>query len=121
MYNCAGRISSLRCDFPETRAGSDIEWRLKRAVVSLDFKFELIDPYNVAGLIALAQEQRGVFFRFGQTAPGIFKVRFTSLLFLKMLGVDNFAKGTPHLTSPFGGRSILLRCRDSASIFRRPA
>lgn len=81
MYNCAERISSLRREFPKTRAGSDIEWRLKRVVGSLDFKFELIDPYNVAGIIALAQEQRGAFFRFGQAAPEIFRVRFASLLF----------------------------------------
>lgn len=74
MYNCAERISSLRCDFPNTRAGSEIEWRLKQTVGFLDFRSELIDPYNVAGLIALAQEQRGVFFGFGQTAPEIFKV-----------------------------------------------
>lgn len=74
MYNCAERISSLRCDFPNTRAGSGIEWRLKQTVGFLDFRSELIDPYNVAGLVALAQEQRGVFFGFGQTAPEIFKV-----------------------------------------------
>lgn len=82
MYNCAERISSLRRQFPETRAGSDIEWRLKRAVVSLDFKFELIDPYNVAGLVALAQEQR---LRFGQTAPEILKVWVISFPFLSFL------------------------------------
>lgn len=74
MYNCAERTSALRRDFPSTRAGSGIELSLKRSVRRLDFKFELIDPYDVAGLIALAQEQLSVFSRLSQTVPEVFKV-----------------------------------------------
>lgn len=75
LYNCAGNTSSLRHDFPNTRAGCDIEWSLKQALGALDFKFESIDPYDVAGLIALAQEQQALFYRSKQAAPEVLKVR----------------------------------------------
>lgn len=99
MYNCAERISSLRRDFPKTRAGINIEWRLRRAVVALDFQSELIDPYDVAGLIALAQEQRAVFFRLNQTTPEILKVGFISLAVQRKYWVFTISSKV-HLISP---------------------
>lgn len=118
MYNCPERIASLRRDFPNTRAGSDIEWSLKQTVKSLDFKLELIDPYNVAGLIALAQEQLGVFSRLNQTAPDALKVRSSSFSY-RLQGIFGFyicIIGAFHITTCFPSRSISLHCEDPTSL-----
>ncbi|KAH0607931.1 uncharacterized protein H6S33_001983 [Morchella sextelata] len=74
IYNCPGTIYTLRQNFTNTHAGADIEWLLKQTVVNLDFELDVVDPYNVAAALAIAQEQHSWFCRSNLTSPKILKV-----------------------------------------------
>lgn len=72
LFNCARSTSGMR-KFHVPQAIRRLPASIRKAIKSYDFKFELIDPYHVAGLISVAQTQMAVLQSYDQPLPDTFK------------------------------------------------
>lgn len=74
LHNPLATTKELRLKFPHTRAGRHAGGS-RRSSAAHNFDPRYIDPYDVAGLLALAQEQLEVLRYHHQPLPHALKVR----------------------------------------------